>query len=134
MPSVTIRTTISGDPKGAYSKDFSVAGGGQVVISEPIADGATDLEVACVLDVSQVKFFALKATQDIVVKTNSAGAPDNTFTLDANSPYLFPASQGEVWADTDPAAITTDITALFVTNASGVDTVLSVDAVYDPTV
>lgn len=103
-------------------------------MAEPIVDGSTDLEVALDLDVSQVKFFAMRADQDMTVKTNASGAADNTFALTAGETYLFPRAEGESWQDTSDAAVSANITALFVTNASGQDGTLNLDAIYDPTV
>lgn len=134
MPSVTIQTGVSGDTTGQYSKSFTVSGGSRLSIEEAIDDGSTDLEVAFVLDVSQAKSFCLKADQNMVVETNSGSSPANTFTLEAGKPYIFPVSQGEAWVDTEAGAVDTDITALFVTNASGTDATLSLDTIYDPTV
>ncbi len=134
MPQATISNQISGDVTGAYSTSFQVEGGGRVSLVEPIPDGSTDLEVALELDVSQVKCFALRSTQDIVVETNDGSSAANTFTLEANVPYIFPQISGQSWTDTEDGAVSTDITAIFVTNSSGSAATLNVDVIYDPTV
>lgn len=134
MPSATITTAVSGNVDSSYSKSFTVTGGARLAIEEAVADGSSDLEVACELDVSQVKSFLLLCDQDVTVETNDGTTPGNTFTLEANTPYIWPAAEGESWADTEDAAVTDDITALFVTNASGTDATLRLDAIFDPTV
>ncbi len=134
MPTATIQTGVSGDVSRSYSKSFAVTGGASLRIAEAIPDSSSDLEVAFALDVSQAKCFMLLADQDMTVETNDGTAPGNTFTLEANQPYIWPAAAGESWADTEDDAVDTDITALFVTNASGSDGTLYVDVIYDPTV
>lgn len=133
MHTATIQTSVSGNVSGSYSKSYSVSAGGRVSIEEAIPDGSTDMKVALGLDVSQVKGFFLRANRDMTVETNDGTTPGNTFTLEADRPYLFPSSEGAGWSDTEDAAVSTDITALFVTNASGEDGTLYVDVIYDPT-
>lgn len=135
MPSATITTSVTGDVSApGLSKSFTVTGGKRTYIEEVIADETTNGEVAFVADVSQVKSFILVATQDVMVETNDGTTPGNTFTLAANVPYIFPRVFGESWNDTEDDAVSTDITALFITNASGAEATFYLECIEDPTV
>lgn len=134
MPTATIQTTISGNTDTNYSKSFQVSGGGRIAINEPIPDGQTDMEVAFELDVSQAKSFMLLSDQDVTVETNDGTTPANTFNLAAGVPFIWPATEGQSFMDTEAGAVSTDITALFVTNASGETANFRADCIYDPTV
>jgi|AntRauMFilla1563_2_1112583.scaffolds.fasta_scaffold00374_9 hypothetical protein len=133
MPSATIQISVSGDISGLYSKSHSVTGGASHRVQEPIPDSSTDLQVAFALDVSQAKSFMLLADQDMLVETNSGTEAGNTFTLAAGVPYVWPSTNGAAFVDTEADAVTTDITALFVTNTSGTAGTLTLDAILDPT-
>lgn len=97
-------------------------------LSESIPDSSTDLLVAFTLDYSQCKTFVMWADQDITVETNNGSTPDDTFSLTAGIPVAWSAGQ----AATCP--ITTDITALYVTNSSGSAANLNIRCLADPTV
>lgn len=98
-------------------------------ISESIADSTTDGLVAFTYDFSQGKTFLMWSTVAMTVKTNNAGSPIQTFTLVANVPIIWSAGQASA---VNP--ITTDITALYVSNASGGAGILNIRALQDPTV
>lgn len=86
--------------------------------AETVNDGASDLEFAVSVDITELLVFYMKATQAMTVKTNSSGAPDETFVLAANSPV--------VWRAGDTAIFGGDVTSLFVTNSSGSNGVLNI--------
>lgn len=130
--SATITSSVAGF-SNSYSDSFSVTGGKRVSLDESIPDSSTNLEVAFTLDVSQAKCFLLSSNKALTVKTNDGSSPANTFTLEANVPFIWPKVSGATFADTASGAVSTDITKLLVTNASGAAATLKLDCLVDPT-
>lgn len=102
-------------------------GNAQTSLSEDVPDSSTDLEIAFVLDVSEVKAIYIVSDQDLTLETNNGGSPVDTLSLVADEPV--------VWHSTSLHSnpFSTDITALFATNASGSAAVLQIEVLYDPT-
>jgi hypothetical protein len=118
--------------RGATSitKTITETWGSENNLDEAVTDGTTNGLVAWACDFSQLKAFYMVSDQAITVYTNDAGtgAPDNTFVLVANEPVLW-------WAGsllTNP--FTADVTALYVTNASGSTAAFKIRKLEDPTV
>lgn len=82
-----------------------------VEMSETVPDGVADQEYLIALDVSRLKAVGIIATQPMTLKTNSAGAPQETIPLAANVPV--------VWEEGDAALFAGDVTAVYISNASG---------------
>jgi hypothetical protein len=126
MPTMSVTLAYS---IGSGGKQLTVSktSGAETQISETIADGTTNGLVAFTLDVSKALAVYISASADMTLKTNSSGSPDQTFALAAGVPL--------VWCEDMPTAnpLTTDITALYATNASGDDGVLTVAVLVDPT-
>lgn len=80
-------------------------------ITETIADATTDANYLLAIDVSGLQAFSMVSTQAITVKTNSSGAPQETFTMAANDPVIFQVGDAAIFAG--------DVTSIFITNASG---------------
>lgn len=122
----TIKKTWS---RGAASITSSntYSGTGQVSIDENIDDGETVLEITFALDISEIASVYLVSDQIITIKTNSSGAPDDTFVLAAGVPL--------VWTDDGEFAnpFSADITSIFIANASGSTARLQIEAVTDAT-
>jgi hypothetical protein len=110
---ITQATTLTADKRESYS------------LTVPIAN---DQLVALVLDVSQVKAIVILSDQDLTLETNNSGTPVDTLALKANVPYF--------WYTNKPQALAfgTDITALYVTNASAAIATLKIEILVDPTV
>lgn len=104
------------------------AAGGEGNLDEPIPIAASDLLVAWVCDFSQMKSFYMVADQDLSIDTNQAHPGIEEFELKANEPT--------VWTENCGLAnpFSTDVTALYVSNDSGVETILKVRKLEDPTV
>lgn len=102
------------------------SGGAEPNISESITAG-TDTLVACVLDVSQMKTLFLYSDVAMTIKTNSSGAPAATVTLAAGQAIVWTSTSGL----TNPFG-STDVTALYVTNAA--TGTLTMGVLVDPTV
>lgn len=122
-----------GDGGASISKGVDIEAGGATYIDESISAAVTDREVAFVCDVSQLKGIFIVSDQDLLLQTNDGASPVNVITLTANRPFLWfngmPALR-----DTAGTAITTDITAIFATNAGASAARLQIRALLDPTV
>jgi len=120
------------DGSSSFTKEHvdDQTAGEEHTISEEIADSTANGLVAYTLDFSQAKTFIMWSTTAMTVYTNEAstGSPAQTFVLVANVPIA--------WSDGQVAScpITTDITALYVTNASGSAGDLNIRSLQDPTV
>ncbi len=116
----------------SITKSLSVTCEAESDINIDIPNGADQL-VAFVMDVSQLKFLYIVAAAALVIKTNNSGSPVNTITLAAGVPFQWITGDNPL-RDTANAALTTDITALYVTNATGGAVNLQILTGYDPTV
>lgn len=122
----TVRTGLA-----SVSYEIEKTAGRLEHVSEPIADGETDVAVPCLIDVSALKMLLIGSDQDVTLETNNPGgasaAPDQTITLKANQPMD--------WAEDDPVdcPLTADVSTLYVTNASGSTVNLEVRALQDAT-
>jgi hypothetical protein len=103
-------------------------GSSMLVLRETVAGSATDVAVACAIDVSALKGLTLVSSQDVTVETNSASAPDDTFALKAGVPLVWTAN-GSPTAN----PLSEDVTVLYVTNAGSQAAQLDVVAVTDAT-
>ena len=105
----------------------ALTAGLRIAISEQIAI-ANDVLVALSVDVSQVKGVYILSDQDVTLETNSSSSPTNTLALKANIPYVWYTNKYDV------LKFTSDITALYVTNASASAANLTIEILTDPTV
>ncbi len=83
-------------------------------LSVAVANGGTDVAISFAVDATTLQLFYLVSSQPLTVNTNSSTVPDDTWTLAAGIPLA--------WTVDDPDApnpLSADITALYVTNASG---------------
>lgn len=78
-----------------------------------IPNATTDQLVTLTVDVSEVESLYMVSDQDVSFQTNNAGTPVQTIAMKANVPITYTKDSGE----TNP--LTTDITAIYLTNASG---------------
>lgn len=101
--------------------------GAQSTLDEAIPDESTDLELVFTLDVSEIESIIIICDQDLTLKTNNATTPVDTLDLLAGLPYIWTVDSYF------ENKLTTDITALFVTNASGKVANLHLEEVHDPT-
>lgn len=117
---------------GAISKTVAISAGAEYNIDESIPASTTDQLVAFVLDVSQLKGIFMVSDYAVTVETNSGSTAANTFTLPANTPYMWVLGDAAM-RDTAGAVVTTDITALYVTNGASSSALFQLRAVVDPT-
>jgi hypothetical protein len=98
-----------------------------LIDGETVADAQTDYEINFDLDVSACKSFYLVSDQDVTFETNSGSAPADTISLRANEPYVWHANAY------DSFLLGTDVTSVFITNASGSTATIYCVALYDAT-
>lgn len=108
-------------------KQQTKSGNAHTQVIKSVADSETDYEIAFELDVSEIEFLYINSTQDVTFETNDGAAPDNSISLLANQPYTW--YNGSY----DDCLLDTDVTALFITNASGSAATVNVWALYDST-
>lgn len=123
----TIRTSVDiGGQQISSSKTYSSEGQTGVTVSVP--DESTDLQVVFAIDFSQVKSIVIQADGgDLTLETNSGSAADDTLALTDGSPYIWNEDS------LDTLLITADVTALYLTNASGAAVTFQIDVIYDST-
>ncbi len=131
MPSIVVRRDISFGGETLQSR-ISITGGSGQEIDESIPGNSTDLLLALVIDVSQLKGFYLKAeggNLTLNFNDDSGGSPSLTKTL----------TNGQAWSwDTlslhaNPFG-STDVTALYITKAGTGAVRLRGYVLTDPTV
>ena len=119
---VTEKVLVGGE---SITKTNTLTSGSKISIDESLSIGTNTL-VALTLDVSQVKACYILADTAMTIKTNSSGSPANTLTLVANIPYVWYTNKYDTFK------LTTDVTALYVTNAAAGR--LQMEFLVDPTV
>jgi len=125
-PQATVLEQISGQGR-TVSKSNTYTGSGSISIEETVADAQTDFEINVDIDVSAIKAIYINSTQDVTLETNSGSSPADTISLTANKPYVWTADS--YFSN----LLTTDVTSMFFTNASGGQATISVEVVYDTT-
>lgn len=126
---------LSAEGTQPITKRVEIKGESAHQISLEVAGDASGLLVAFAADVSQLKSLFLLSSQPLTVKTNSNGSPANTITLAADRPFRWYVGESTL-RDTAGTAITTDITALYLTNDSDPNAAATFQlfALLDPTV
>ncbi len=79
----------------------------------PVPNPSTNLEINLVLDISQLKFIFITTDKALTLKTNDSGSPQETIALAADKTLIWYA--GCPW----DIPFAGDVTAGFITNASG---------------
>ena len=95
------------------SRSNNYTGSGEVSVDEAVPDSTTDQLVTIAIDVSAIQSFYMVSDQALTVETNSGSVADETIVLAANIPFV--ETSDNYHAD----ILATDITALYLTNASG---------------
>ena len=115
-------------PTGLISTSRTYTASGHAgVDAESIANGQTAFLINIAIDVSAVKSLIIKSDQDITIKTNSSGSPDDTLTIEANKEYAWNEDS------LDTLLLTVDVTKIYVANASGSTATLTIDCIQDST-
>ncbi|HUU34156.1 MAG TPA: hypothetical protein VMW48_08830 [Vicinamibacterales bacterium] len=109
------------------SQDIAVTDSAAIAIDEAIASNATDFEIACVLATAEIAGLWMECDQAVTVETNDATAADDTITLRANEPLAWYTNCYYT------SLLTADVTALFVTCATGTTGTFKMRCLYDAT-
>ena len=125
MATHTIQTTYNGSASRSTTQSFT--GSGAISISESVSNGGTDVQINVAMDVSALKSVWINSDQAVTLETNSGSAADETISLLANQPYIW--YTGSYFTN----LLATDITAIFITNASGATATIQIEATYDAT-
>ena len=110
------------------SRTVTVSNEMSTAIDRSVADSTTDLEVALEIDVSLLKALWIESDQVVTIETNSGSAPDHAFVMVANQPLVWQAADYHA----NPFD-TTDITSIFITNASGATANVKIRVLADAT-
>lgn len=94
---------------------------------EDVPDASTDLLMNIAFKVADVKSIFLLATVAMTLETNDGTTPGNTLALKANIAYEWNVDAY------DSLALTVDVTAFYLTNASGSAGKFSAYVLVDPT-
>src|SRR5690606_36911722 len=92
-----------------------------------VANAATDYEVDFAAAVARIKAFFMVSDAAVTMETNSGSEAADTIVLVANQPYFW------YTGSLHTSLLTTDITALFFTNASGSNATVQIRCLYDAT-
>lgn len=98
-----------------------------LIEDESVADSQTDYQITVALDVSAVQVFYLVSSQAVTFETNDGSTPDDTISLVADFPYVWSTDSY------DSFLLGTDLTDVFITNASGSAALINMWALIDPT-
>jgi len=123
---VTEKINIAGDSI-EQQNTFTEADGSVIDVTAAIPDSSTDKLVVCALDVSQIKAIYILSDQDVTLETNDGTTPDDTIALKAGVPYIWYTNKY------DALLLTVDVTALYLTNASGSAATFKLRALQDAT-
>jgi len=126
MPRVSYTQTVTGIGDN-LSQAREVSDSASIDVDESIPDSSTDLQINIAIDVSEVSFLAIKSDQDITIETNSGSAAADTLTISGGVPLIYSGTAGETFF------LGTDVTAIFVTNASGAAARLQIKGLQDAT-
>ena len=121
------RFLINGAENHDHTKTYTADGLSALNFAK--ATGVSGDEVAFTLDIGQIVFFYMVSDQDVTIDFNATPTGVPTIALKANVPFIVRAS-AEMYNTT---AFSTDITKLFVTNASGSTANIVVESLYDST-
>jgi hypothetical protein len=100
-------------------------GDSQLNIIQVVPAATTNQEILAAIDISLAKLVAIRSTQNITIKTNNSGTPDDTLVLTANIPMI--------WRDGDYNALflTDDVAKFFITNATASPATVQILALVD---
>ncbi len=96
-------------------------------VDESVATAQTDYLVSFELTVAKCVAFFMVSDQDVTIETNSGSSPTNTIALKAGIPYVWYTNKY------DSFKLTSDVTKIYVTNASGNTANVKIEALVDAT-
>jgi hypothetical protein len=127
MATHTLTLGVAGSGISRSKEIGNTQAGVNLIDGETVTTGQTDYEINFDLDVSACKSFYLESDQDVTFETNDGSTPDDTIALKANEPYVWHSQSY------DSFLLTTDVTSVFITNASGSTATIYCVALFDAT-
>lgn len=119
--------TLSRGTSPNPSLTATITADGEEVRELTIPAATTNQQILIAFTTAALKSVFIKASGPCTLKTNSSGAPDDTFSLDSDS--------GVVWHNQMQSdnPFGTNVTTMYVTTPSGDDVTLSIYALVDST-
>ena len=111
----------------SVSQEETVTADSETNLDLAVDDGETALEANIAIDVSALASLYMAADQDITIKTNSSGSPDDTISLKANKPLVWTPNCGF----SNPLSV--DVLSIFCANSSGTNATLQIRLLQDAT-
>jgi hypothetical protein len=105
---------IDGQSKSGETVSVAITDSQRIAGEVVVPNSTTDMQVLLTLDVSQIKFYWLYSNATVTLETNNAATPIHTVALVGGFPVT--------WNINDPHTTkfaTTDVTTVYITNASG---------------
>lgn len=121
------RSWADGGPNPVASNQSYSGTGETNIVDTTVADSVTDQLEVISIDVSQIQLIYILSTQDLTLETNDSGTPVDTIALRANEPYIWFVNSYFT------NILDTDVTAIYLTNASGSSATFNLRCVYDTT-
>lgn len=136
MAAPTHRVTRATYADGRIVTQNKTFTGSQELYTEETIPAGNDTAVVVSIDVSALKSLMLASTQDVTIETNNSasGVCDDTIYLTANVPYSW--TEDDAYSPPDasaPCLLTTDVTVMYVSNASGSSATLTIQQLVDAT-
>lgn len=128
MANHTLTLGVNGSGINISFDISNIQAGVSLIDGESVATAETDYELDFDLDVSLCKSFYLVSDQDVTFETNDGAAADDTIALLANKPYVWHVDAY------DSFLLGTDVTSVFITNASGSAAIIYCVALFDAVV
>ena len=123
---LTRRVAIGGGTP--LESSIGYTGTGEVNVNgESVPDATTDQLIVIAIDVSAIQSIYIISTKALTLETNSATVPADTIVLVADVPYIW--HTGSYFTN----LLGTDVTQIFLTNASGAAATFDLRCVYDAT-
>lgn len=128
MPTVIVDRSVQVGNR-RFTSSHPKTAGAQLLIEETIPGPSTDLEIACPIDVTALKYLMIQSTRALTIETNDGDTPDDTLAIPANKIIEWDVDQASIF----PNPLGSDVTSVFVTLAGAVNAELTILAVTDPT-
>lgn len=125
---MAINRSVTITAHGIQGTPVTLSNESEFVLDAAVADSVTDGLHAMVLDVTQVKSILITSDQAVTLEFNNSTTGVPTIVLVANVPYVWTLNSY------DTLILGTDVTALYITNASGSTANVKIRALIDPTV
>lgn len=110
-----VGVTFSNDAGTITSTTNTYSVDAEVNLDDTVTAGATNKEFDITITQSKIQTFCLMSTQDVTLKTNSTGSPQETIALKANVQVVWTVDHQEA------KPVSGDITKFYFTNAGSAD-------------